>query len=176
MEQKRNISTIIWTLSLDVVKNKLLGNSLTQTNCFNPSFKEGLRIIKENLQRQIHYQINHSIIKIVKIFNIFRIKDSINDIENPTWSARRVWKRVRPKKSGLVSGNRLDENCFISYPPASVECVWEYISFVSEKHTHKLKYFHWRIYSYEFTFLPLQTKKDRVLCFSIKKSAVRVVF
>ena len=54
--------------------------------------------------------------------------------------------------------------------------MWEYIFFVSEKHTHKLKYFHWRIYSYEFTFLPLQTKKDRTLCFSNKKSAVRVVF
>ena len=54
--------------------------------------------------------------------------------------------------------------------------VCENIYFLFQKNTHKLKYFHWRIYSYEFTFLPLQAKKDRVLCFSIKKSAVRVVF
>ena len=44
------------------------------------------------------------------------------------------------------------------------------------KKTHKQKKFHWPIYLHEYTFFPLQRIKDNALCFSIKKSAVRVVF
>ena len=82
---------------------------------------------------------------------------------------------LRPKKVVL-----LPEICLVKifyHLTARIsQCMWEYIFFVSRKHTHKQKNFHWQIYSYEFTFFPLQKIKDRALCFSTKKIAVRVVF
>ena len=45
-----------------------------------------------------------------------------------------IQKFMRPKKkSSLVSGNSLGENYFITYQPAYVECVWEYIYFLFQK-------------------------------------------
>ena len=40
-------------------------------------------------------------------------------------------------------------------------CIRIYTFFVKKKHTHKQTYFHKQIYSYEFTFLPLQKIIDR---------------
>ena len=67
-------------------------------------------------------------------------------------------------------------NIFLSLWESIVESIhfWEYIFFVQKKHT-KTKNFHWQIYSNKFTLFSLQKIKDRVLCFSTKKSAVRVV-
>ena len=49
--------------------------------------------------------------------------------------------------------------------------------FVSKKHTHKQKNFHWQSYSYEFSYVfSLQKIKDKALYFSTKKSVVAAVF
>ena len=53
---------------------------------------------------------------------------------------------------------------------ASVENLTKYISRI-----HLKVVFHYQIYLYELTLLSLQVIKGRTLCFSTKKSAVRVV-
>ena len=80
------------------------------------------------------------------------------------------------KNSSFVSGNRPGEIFFIIYPPAKVECVWEYIYFVSKIHTHKQKKFPLANLFVRIYVFSHQTIKYRALCSSAKKSAVRVDF
>ena len=80
------------------------------------------------------------------------------------------------QKSSLVSGNQSGEMFFITYLPALVEFVWGYIYFFSKKHTQKQKIIPLANLFAQICVFSLQTIKDRALCFSTNKSALRVAF
>ena len=65
---------------------------------------------------------------------------------------------------------------FFTYPHTLVECVLEYIFFVSKKHTKKQKKVPIVNLFVQIYVFSLQRIQNRDVCFSAKKSSVRVVF
>ena len=86
-------------------------------------------------------------------------------------------EKMRPKKSSLVCGNWLGK-IFLSPTHPHKPNVYEniYFLFQKKKHIHTNKKISTSKLLVLIFVFSLQTIKDRALCFSTKKSAVRVVF
>ena len=83
---------------------------------------------------------------------------------------------IRPKKSSLVSGNRPGENFFYHLTAHICQiCMMIFIFCFKKTHTQTNKISQANLFVRIYVS-SLQLTKVRALCFSTKKSAVRVVF
>ena len=78
---------------------------------------------------------------IVHVSFIFRSENrrSCNETNLLNYASEVSLNRIGQKEISLVFKNRQGENSFLTYPPAYVECAWEYILFVSKEHTQTKK-------------------------------------
>ena len=113
---------------------------------------------------------------IVHVSFIFRSENrrSCNETNLLNYASEVSLNRIGQKQISLVSKNRQGENYFLTYPPAYVECAWEYILFVSKEHTQTKKFPLANLFVWIYVFLFKQKQIGRLIDKNNFFAAVRV--